>query len=188
MKSIENGFLECYFLEDGRVYNINTNKYLKPYNNIFKLKTSTGEIKSISLKKLYKLVFNKVYCVDNITNIEGEIWKEIKDTDGNYFISSYGRVKSYTGYQAVILKPATTATGYKRLQIVQKGILVNKLVHRLVASAFLLPPKSIDEIIHHKDNNRKNNRADNLEWLSVAEHKKIHNEMEKGDKQNKDEK
>ena len=28
--------------------------------------------------------------------------------------------------------------------------------------------------LHHKDFNKKNNNADNLEWLTIAEHKKKH--------------
>lgn len=182
MKAIENEFEEYYFLtEDGKVYNSNTKQYLKPYKHSYKLKTVTGTIQSISLKKLYKLVYNKIYCIDNIQNLNNEIWKEIENTDGNYYISNKGRVKSYTGYNAIILRPAVIKNGYERLQISKNGILVNKLIHRLVASAFLPAPKNIDEVLHHKDGNKRNNNADNLQWLSVAEHLQIHNEQQKGE-------
>ena len=47
---------------------------------------------------------------------------------------------------------------------------MSKLIHRLVAAAFLPLPDNIDYQLHHKDFNSLNNSADNLEWLSVSEH------------------
>ena len=35
-------------------------------------------------------------------------------------------------------------------------------------------PNSIDMQLHHKDFNKHNNSADNLEWLTPAAHSKIH--------------
>lgn len=40
-------------------------------------------------------------------------------------------------------------------------------------------PKSIDMQLHHKDFNKHNNAADNLEWLNPAAHSKIHCERNK---------
>lgn len=42
----------------------------------------------MSLKQLYKMVFDKVFCIDNITNENGEIWREIENTDHKYFVSN----------------------------------------------------------------------------------------------------
>ena len=81
------------------------------------------------------MVYNKVFCIDNITNQDGEIWREIENTDQKYFVSDKGRIKSYWKYEAILLKPTITPKGYERLQIVQDGITLNKYVHCLVASA-----------------------------------------------------
>ena len=107
MKQIKNGFCDYYFL------------------------TEDGTRKKISLRTLYFIVFNKPYCKDNIISINGEVWKEIDNTNGLYFVSNMGRIKSYNGYEAILLKPCKTKNGYYRLDIIQYGERVSKLVHRL---------------------------------------------------------
>ena len=178
MKQINNGFCSCYYLtEEGTIYNADTGKY-KAANttNNFILKTIEGNTKKISLKILYKLVYNKPYCIDNINNIDNEIWKAIEGTDNNYYISNMGRVKSYVNYEARILKTTPNKKGYERVDIVIQKQRYTKLIHRLVAAAFLPQPQGIDYRVHHKDFNIKNNKADNLEWLTLIEHTKKHNE------------
>ncbi len=182
MKQIKNGFCDYYYLtNDGKVYNNITKKYLKLDKYNYRLMTKQGIAKKIALKELYKIVYNKVYCVDTIENLENEIWEEIPNTQGNYYISNCGRLKSYCKYNAFIMKLTVTPKNYKRVQIVINGIAKNEYVHRLVASCFLEPPKSIDYQLHHIDGNGLNNKASNLIWLSVEEHYKIHNKKENKD-------
>lgn len=54
-----------------------------------------------------------------------------------YYISSKGRIKSLQGYETIILKPFANQGGYARVDIVESGKRQTKLVHRLVAAAFL---------------------------------------------------
>ena len=107
--------------------------------------------KKVSLKTLYRLVYNKPYSKDNIEDLNNEEWKEIQDTNKIYYISNKGRVKSLHGYETLILKPFCNQGGYARVDIVEDGKRVTRLVHRLVASAFLSPPKKLDMHLHHKD-------------------------------------
>ena len=46
--------------------------------------------------------------------------------------------------------------------------LVNAKIHRLVAEAFL-PRVQGKKFVNHKDGNKLNNRADNLEWCTSSE-------------------
>lgn len=175
LRQINNGFKDYYYLEeDGRVYNIALKQYVKIDKYKYRLQTIENKQKSISLKDLYKLVYNKIYCIDTIEPLENEIFKEIDDTDGLYFISNYGRVKSLCGYTAKLLKEQRTAKNYYRVQIIQAGELTNKFIHTLVANAFLGRPESIDCQVHHKDFNSLNNKADNLEYLRPKQHRKKH--------------
>lgn len=178
MKQVNNGYANNYYLtEDGKLYNADTGNYIKfDSRHLVKLKKEDGSYNKIALKTLYRLVYNKPYCKDSIENLDNEVWKEIDNTDNTYFVSNKGRVKSYSGYQAIILKPTITKGGYSRLDIIEEGQRVSKLVHRLVAAAFLPLPKSIDWQLHHKDFNKNNNSVDNLEWLSCQQHIKKHSE------------
>lgn len=176
MKQLNNGYAAYYYLlEDGRIYNADKNKYIDPDNrHQYKLKTEDGKFKCISLKSIYKLLYNKQYYNDFIDSLDDEVWREIESTDGLYYISNKGRVKSCQGYNAILLKPYKAKGGYGRVDIIQNGKRVSKLVHRLTAAAFLPLPDSIDHQLHHKDFNKDNNAADNLEWLSCQDHSKKH--------------
>lgn len=180
MKQVNNGYADYYYLsEDGKVFNANTKKYLRADRKyVYRLQTVDKKRKNVSLKKLYKLVFDKVYCVDAIESVENEVWREIAETEGNYLVSNKGRVKSYSKYNAILMVPQLNKRNYGRLQIIQNGIMLNKYVHVLVASAFpevCGRPLNIEYQVHHKDNNNLNNCSDNLIWVSKAEHIKIHN-------------
>lgn len=178
-KQIKNGFADMYFLTDqGEVLNKESGKYVSEYNGIYKLKLKDGnKYKGISKKKLYFLVFNKVFCIDETEDLQNEQWKPIEGTNNEYYISSYGRVKSLKGFKAKILKPSYYKS-YKRVDIFYSGkIRKTKLISRLVAAAFLDPPKSIDMQLHHIDGNSLNDKKENLVWLTMQEHTEIHRKM-----------
>ena len=181
MKQIKNGYEEYYYMqEDGKVINDLTGKEVKPdKQHLLKLKQKEKGYKKISIKNLYKQIYNKPFCYDNIENLENEEWKEIDNTDGNYLISNMGRIKSLKSYDAVILKPYNNQYGYQRVDIVLNGKRECKLVHKLTADAWLPLPEKMSYQLHHKDFNKNNNSANNLEYLSTDEHKKKHIERDK---------
>ena len=174
------GLAEYYFLDNDKIYNSNKKGYVKEVSEYrYRLKTNEGIYKSITLKEIYRRLYNKVFCIDNTELLENEIFKEIKDTNGNYEASNLGRIKSKIGNYAIILKPYITKNGYERLQIYIQGKKYNKFVHCLVASTWLNNLMNLDYEIHHKDFNSLNNSADNLEYISKIKHYKIHEEKRK---------
>lgn len=101
-----------------------------------------------------------------------ENWKDIAEYEGLYQISDQGRVKSlnynHTNTER-ILKPAKRKDGYLIINLHKEGKMKTYLVHRLVAKAFI-PNNNLFKIdINHKDEDKTNNNASNLEWCTRAE-------------------
>lgn len=108
-----------------------------------------------------------------------EKWKDIKGFGGRYQVSNLGRVRSrevrartYQGTRKVpakIFKGFDNGNGYK---VVTLRMSANKkknfYIHRLVGEAFIPNPKNL-QVINHKDFDKSNNKASNLEWLSVEQ-------------------
>lgn len=106
-----------------------------------------------------------------------EIFKEIPNYNGIYFVSNFGNVKSinrkikvknfYKTIYGKFLKQSLTGKGYKK----SNGYLVVRLngklkkVHRLVAITFLENPNNLPQV-NHKDKNTTNNKLNNLEWCT----------------------
>ena len=80
----------------------------------------------------------------------------------DYEISDAGEIRNkHTGR---IIKQFVGKDGYLRTQIAGK----TRLVHRLVAIAFV-PAEVGKDFVNHKDGNKQNNQADNLEWCTRSE-------------------
>ena len=47
----------------------------------YMIRTANNDRKKVSLKTLYKLVYNRPYSKDSIENLENEEWKEIEETE-----------------------------------------------------------------------------------------------------------
>lgn len=88
-----------------------------------------------------------------------EIWKEIKDHEGLYWVSNQGHVKNKHNH---ILKPEIRQ-GYYSIDLCKNGKRKKCRIHRLVAMAFISNPDNLP-MINHKDENKLNNCVENLEW------------------------
>ncbi len=62
-------------------------------------------------------------------------------------------------------------SGYWYISLWKDGKSKSCFVHRIVAEAFVPNPNKKPEV-NHKDGNKLNNRADNLEWVTGAENKR----------------
>ena len=112
-----------------------------------------------------------------------EVWRPVVGYEGLYEVSNLGMVRSldhygYNGrgktlYKSKILDFNKNKKGYVRVGLHIDNVLKYFQVHRLVGMAFPdlvgwtedTKGKPFEELeINHKDENKENNRADNLEW------------------------
>lgn len=96
-----------------------------------------------------------------------EEWKRITGYDHDYRVSTLGRVTGTRGF----LKPYDNGYGYLVVELRQNGKKKHLRVHRLVADAFVPNPQGLPEV-NHKDEDKHNNLAINLEWCTSSYNKK----------------
>ena len=114
---------------------------------------------------------------DKEITLKGEVWKEIKDFE-NYAVSNYGRVfnlrkKDFKKFSVNSFfnygKRAVKSRKYLSVQLHHKGKSCHRVVHKLVAEAFIPNDDPEHKIyVDHIDNDPKNNMAVNLRWVSPA--------------------
>ena len=92
-----------------------------------------------------------------------EIWRDIKDYEGHYQVSNWGRVKSIKFGKEKILKLIKDKDGYLQVTLCKNNIKKVYKVHRLVAEAFIDNTDKLPQV-NHKDENKLNNNVENLEW------------------------
>lgn len=107
-----------------------------------------------------------------------EIWKPIKEYKNLYEVSNLGNVRRLES--EIITKKGSKRKiqgGLVKLSINEKSVTINLCkngkaktyrVNRLIAEAFVNNSKGL-QVVNNKDNNKLNNSADNLEWVSVKD-------------------
>lgn len=106
--------------------------------------------------------------------LEIEYWMDVDEYEGLYEVSSLGKVRSkdriieYSNgsihrMKGRMLKPATSKKGYLRVALSKDSKMKSYTVHRLVAQAFIDNPYGLKEI-NHKNEDKTDNRVENLEW------------------------
>lgn len=91
-----------------------------------------------------------------------EEWKDIPNYEGLYQASNLGNIRSIYRYKKII-KPYIDKDGYYRIRLYKNKKGTYKGVHKWVAETFIPNPHNYKEI-NHKDENKTNNRIENLEW------------------------
>ena len=117
-----------------------------------------------------------------------EIWKNIKGYP-NYQVSNMGRIKRLsTGYYRrteKILKPQLQNNGYLHIKLSQKDKTKCILVHRLVAQVFIPNPNNLPQV-NHINEDKTDNRVENLEWCTQKYNINYGNGISKRVKTNKE--
>lgn len=134
--------------------------------------TEIGEAVNADRKGLFS--FTKHFTTEKDTQ---ELWSEIEGYEGEYEVSSIGRVRSkkllvwggrkYYIKKGRILKPGLSGTGYYTVSLRGK----THKISRLVANAFLCKINESD-CVNHIDGNKENDNVKNLEFISISQNNK----------------
>lgn len=106
--------------------------------------------------------------------------RPVQGFEGLYEVDEYGNVyskdkivnhptASYAVKRGKKLSPEKHSLGYLRVLLIDgDGKRCHRLIHRLVAEAYLPNPENLPQV-NHKDGNKHNNNVDNLEWCTAQE-------------------
>jgi len=103
-----------------------------------------------------------------------EIWRDIKGFEGLYQISTIGRVRSLDRVDSrgnyrkgKVLADVVSGNGYHQVNLWRDGKVEIKLTHRLMAKTFIPNPDNLPQV-NHRDEDKGNNRVENLEWCTAS--------------------
>lgn len=163
-----NGLHGLYLISAGRsVYSINRHRVLKTR----KFKNCPSEYIEMTLdtkKKLYQIDELMLSTFPELfSDTSAEKWKviEIDGEKTNYEVSDSGKVRRINNHH--IVKATLNSAGYLLIRIRHQGKTITEFLHRLVAKAFVPNPYGFN-IVNHIDEDKENDRADNLEWCDKS--------------------
>lgn len=111
--------------------------------------------------------------------LPNEEWRDVVGYEGIYKVSSIGRiivlqriVKRVNNHTLLtkpkIKKPSRLYTGYLSIGLTKNSVTTTRLIHRLVAVAFIENPEGYP-YIDHIDGSRDNNCVSNLRWCTQSQ-------------------
>jgi hypothetical protein len=92
-------------------------------------------------------------------------WRDVAGYEDHYKVSSDGEI---VGPKGRVLKGGINIRGYIFVILSKNNVQVNRVVHRLVAKAFLDNPEEKEDV-NHKNGIKTDNRLINLEWATRSE-------------------
>lgn len=102
-----------------------------------------------------------------MTSCKAEEWRDVPGYEGIYQVSNQGRLRN----QHKLLSISVNWDGYHRARLWKNGKKAQVALHRLVALAFCPNPEHKPQV-NHKDGDRSNCKAENLEWVTNAENQR----------------
>lgn len=97
-------------------------------------------------------------------------WRDVAQFENYYEVSDEGDVRNKRTRRE-LKSYKDKVTGYRSVALSRDGKRYDRLVHRLVAFAFVQNPEGLPQV-NHIDGDKDNNHFSNLEWVSDRGNKK----------------
>ena len=104
-----------------------------------------------------------------------EVWKDVvvdkeepNKYKGLYMVSNFGRVRRLHNGKEKILKVCIDEGGYECVSLSKDGVQKQYKINRLTALVFVANPEN-KTYVDHIDGDRRNNKAENLRWVTQKE-------------------
>jgi len=99
-----------------------------------------------------------------------EIFKDIPNYEGLYQAGNLGSIKSFRLKKPRLLSQKIKKSGYKGVRLYKNNVGKSFLTHQLMAITFLNhKPCGLKSVIDHIDNDKSNNKANNLQVITQRE-------------------
>ena len=169
LSSFDSKYKDCYYFDkDGKMYKAKRGyKELALHQKDKRYQPYTKENKIAPITPNYLRALCGYGFENAIEPIENEEWKWIEGYEGTYKVSNYGRIVNSKGLRKQFLVGRENDKYYYCL-LSKEGQKKQYRVHTLVAKAFC---EGYEEglVVNHKDLDKTNNRAENLEWTTQKE-------------------
>lgn len=161
------GYPDYDLYEEGYILNTHTKQKLKPNKDDVVTLYNHQKSNAFSVPKLVRKYFDNA-----ITRLPSYMVCNLKFCGlSKYSVCRTGQLWSHINH-CWIDTSIPNQNGYVQPRLVSDdGKSTTYRLHKLVALAFVANPYHYDQI-DHKDGNKLNNSADNLEWVSIVENLK----------------
>lgn len=105
-----------------------------------------------------------------------ENWLPVRGFEEAYLVSNLGNIWSLRRNKLLRVRKSTR--GYGQVNLSLRGVMTTHRVHRLVATHFLPNPLNLTEV-NHLNENKLDNRVENLEWCTRSHNVNYGNRTEK---------
>ncbi len=113
-----------------------------------------------------------------------EIWKDVKNYEGLYELSNFGKVRTV---ERIVLRKSKLGKltnfkinskikianlskgGYLTIAIVKENKTITTYLHRIIAEVFVEKEKPNYNVVNHINGIKTDNRIENLEWTSSSQ-------------------
>lgn len=144
----------------------------------YSINKTPESIATTGILRKFEITTNQI-TMSNLQIPEQEIWKDIQNYEGYYQVSNLGKVKSVLrkiirkngAPQTIkerVVKPALSISNkYLKVGLWREGIGWSEHIHLLVWDHFGTSPRNgMVLTVDHIDNDKRNNRINNLQLLS----------------------